>query len=363
MRNPFTFKWIVFVVLLAVTGMVQQTLAFEANVSGQVNQLVMFADDGKDSDVFIGDNDNSSTRFRFTANEKFETFTAGTKIELEAQRNASNTFTLPNTDDGGFEFNDRWMELFFDTEFGKFSLGKGDGAANNTSETDLSGTSVIMYAGVNDTAGGFKFVNKDTDTQEVEIGDTRSQFDGLSRNERFRYDTPNFAGFNLAGSVTNGGAWELGVFYASEFGGHKIAASAGYADTVDRDSSEFTQLGVSASWLAPFGLNLTGAYGTRMYQGDTKTDREANGQSTDANNYYMKIGYKLAKIHAFAVEYGITQDLAEKDDKSSNYGFAYVITPWSGVEFYAAVRQYMLDRDGEDYKDFSQIMGGTRIKF
>lgn len=363
MQNSFAFRWSVFVILFAMMGMVQQTLAFEAKVSGQVNQLVMFADDGKDSDVFIADNDNSSTRFRFKADEKFETFTAGTNIELEAQRNGSDTLTLPNTGDGNFEFNERWLELFFDTGFGKFSIGKGDGAANNTTETDLSGTSVIMYVSANDTAGSFQFVNKDTDAQEVAIGDTRNTFDGLSRNERFRYDTPNFAGFTLAGSITNGSAWELGGFYASEFGGHIIAASAGYVDTVDRGNSDFTQLGVSASWLAPFGLNLTGSYGTRMYQGDTKADREANGQSKDANNYYIKLGYRLAKIHAFAVEYGITQDLADKDDKSSNYGFAYVIKPWSGVEFYAAIRQYNLDRDGTDYEDFSQIMGGTRIKF
>jgi len=321
MRNSFTYKWIVLLIILAMVVMVQQTFAFEAKVSGQVNQLVMFADDGKDSDVFIADNDNSSTRFRFIADQEFEAFTAGTKIELEAQRNATDTLTLPNTGDGSFEFNDRWLELFFKTGFGKFSLGKGSGAADGTSETDLSGTSVIMYAGVNDTAGSFQFVNKATDTQDVAIGDTRSQFDGLSRNERFRYDTPNFSGFNFAGSMTNGGAWELAAFYANEFGGHKIAASAGYVDTVDRGTSEFTQLGVSASWLAPFGINLTGSYGTRMYQGDTKSDREANGQSKDAHNYYVKLGYKLAKIHAFAVEYGITQDLAEKDDKSSNYGF------------------------------------------
>ena len=363
MRHSFTFKWIFFVGLLAVMGVVQQAFAFEAKVSGQVNQLVMFADDGKDSDVFIADNDNSSTRFRFTADEKFETFTAGTKIELEAQRNASNTLTLPNTEDGDFEFNDRWLELFFDTGFGKFSLGKGDGAANNTSQTDLSGTSIILYVSVNDTAGSFNFVNEDTNVQEVKIGDTRNDFDGLSRNERFRYDTPNWSGFNLAGSITNGGAWELAGFYANEFGGHKIAASAGYVDTVDRGSSEFTQIGVSASWLAPFGLNLTGSYGTRMYQGDTKEAREANGQSKDANNYYVKLGYKFAKIHAVAIEYGSTQDLDQKDDKSSNYGLGYVVKPWKGVEFYAAIRQYMLDRDGEDYENFSQIMGGTRIKF
>jgi len=44
---------------------------------------------------------------------------------------------------------------------GKFSVGKGSGAADSTSEVDLSGTSVIMYAGVNDTAAGFTWTFKD----------------------------------------------------------------------------------------------------------------------------------------------------------------------------------------------------------
>jgi hypothetical protein len=44
-------------------------------------------------------------------------------------------------------------------------------------------------------------------------------------------------------------------------------------------------------------------------------------------------------------------------------GLAYVITPWDGVELYAAVRLYELDRPGESLHEISQIMAGTRIKF
>lgn len=67
--------------------------------------------------------------------------------------------------------------------FGKISIGQGDGAANGTSEADLSGTSVIMYSGVNDTAGSLTF--RDSSGAKIpgdtDIGDTRNNFDGLSR--------------------------------------------------------------------------------------------------------------------------------------------------------------------------------------
>lgn len=353
----------VFIVVLAAAALPEPARAFEANLSGQVNQLVMWADNGDESDFFIGDNTNSSTRFRFTGSEDFDKVMIGFRIELEAVRNASAQMDIPSSDDGDFDFNDRWLEAFFDHEYGRLSIGKGDGAANSTSETDLSGTAVIMYSGITDTAGGFTFVDKATGLPNgTTVGDTRSNFDGVGRNDRLRYDTPRFFGTQLAASVTNGDAWELAAFFAKEFGGHQIAASAGYVDTRDRGTSEFDQFGLSASWLAPFGLNLTAAYGMRDFDGQTKADRLAAGQTDDATNYYVKLGYRFG-MHAIAAEYGMTEDLDVKGDESSNYGLAYVITPWKGVELYAAGRIYELDRPNADFEDVTQVMGGTRIKF
>ncbi|MBW2514128.1 MAG: hypothetical protein JRE21_06120, partial [Deltaproteobacteria bacterium] len=85
--------------------------------------------------------------------------------------------------------------------------------------------------------------------------------------------------------------------------------------------------------------------------------------SRDPVNYYGKLGYKF-DIHAFAVEYGVTEDLAQKKDTSKNYGVAYVISPWNGVEFYGTYRTYELDRKGtSNIEDIQQVMLGTRVKF
>ncbi len=343
--------------------------ALEAKVSGQVNQMVMWADNGDDGKLFVTDNDSSSTRIRFKGSEKFDWGKIGLTMEMDAQRNASNKLDIPaegeGVEDGDFEWKDRKFDISFDNRFGKFSIGKGDGAANGTSETDLSETSVIMYCGVGDTAGSINFIDSDTKTKITKVSATRDQFDGLSRNERLRYDTPSFGGFNLAASVANGTAYELAGYWNGDFSGHKIAASLGYVDSQDRGTvgeDQWTQLGLSASYLAPFGLNLTVSYGMRNFQDETKDTRLAAGQTDDATNMYVKLGYKVG-IHAFAVEYGVTEDLDLKNDESSNYGLAYVIKPWKSVEFYASGRVYSLDRDNVDLDDITQIMAGTRIKF
>jgi porin-like protein len=349
---------ITFVSFVAVLLYFSPACAVEAKLSGQVNQLIMWADNGVDNDIFIGDNENSSTRLRFTGSEEFNGMTAGIRIEFDAERNLSSNFDLPNRGDGTFRLLDRWLDATFAGAFGKISLGKGDGAANNSAEVDLSGTAVITYSGVNNTAGGFTFIDKTTHLPSgTTVGDTRSNFDGLSRNSRLRYDTPNFAGFSLAGSLTNGNAWEVSGWYTGEFDDFgKLAVAVGYVDTNDRGArgNEFTQWDGSVSWLAPFGLNVTLAVGQQ--------DPDAAG-SVKADNEYVKVGWQFGSIHAASVEYGHTKDLDLRGDKSKNYGLAYVIKPWKSVELYAAARLYELDRRGASLDDIKQIMAGTRIKF
>ena len=351
--------------------------AFKVNLSGHVNMLVMFADNGYNTEFFVADNDNSSSRFRLTGDEQINKLNIGFILEFEAQRNATNLLDIGGNDDGIFQWNERWVEGHFSGSWGKFGIGKGSGAADGTSEVDLSGTSVIMYAGVVDTAGGFtwtfkdgtKLVRTNVETGIVgpaDVGDTRDDFDGLGRNVRIRYDTPAFAGISLAGSITNGSAWELAARYAGAIKEHKLAAALGYVDTNDRDElgqRDYSQIGGSASWLAPFGLNVTATVGLRKFQGSLKQDRLAAGDTDDSQNYYLKVGWK-GGIHAAALEWGRTDDLDQKGDKSSNYGASYVMIPWEGVEFYGALRSYSLDQQGgPDPEDIRQIMAGTRIKF
>lgn len=377
------FGYGVLAVFLILPFLATPAAALEAKLSGQVNQLFMWADDGDRTDVFVADNTNSSTRFRFTASEDFGKVKIGTLLEFDAQRNRTYDLSMDQNNDGAFNWNDRWLNVYFDTAFGKFEIGKGSGAADTTSETDLSGTGVINYSGVADTAGGFIWKNSDgtpfqatrssrslvaTDpdtgdlifsdpeaTEWLRVKNVRSNLDGIGRNERIRYNTPNFGGLTLATSFTNGEAWEVGAFYAAEFAGNKVAAALGYVDGNQRDN--FNQWSGSVSWLMPFGLNITGAYAVL----DTEVANTPN-----IENYYFKLGYKF-DIHAVSVEYSWTDNMALdfNAEKSSNWGVAYVVTPWKPVEFYLSYRQYKLEAVAgvDDPDDIKQAMVGTRVKF
>jgi predicted porin len=331
--------------------------ALEVKLSGQINRAMMWADNGNNDELFHVDNDNSSTRFRLVGSEKVsDRIEVGVVWESQFESNSSSSVDIGQDGDGASSFTERKLEAWFGNQSaGKLWIGQGDGAANGTSEVDLSGTSVIIYSGVNDTAGSINFRDSN-DTVITTIGSTRSNFDGLSRNDRLRYDSPSFFGTTVSASITNGDAWELAGRWAGEFQGlGKIAAAVGLVDNGDR-GTDFQQLGGSVSWLAPFGLNLTFAGGIREWS-------EGSRDGDDSLNLYTKVGYKW-DIHAVAGEFGQTNDLAADGDESRNVGAAYVITPWSGVDFYATIRTYELERDGVDnIEDIGQIMVGTRVKF
>lgn len=91
--------------------------------SGQVNRGVLFADDGVSSETFFVDNDNSSTRFRFTGEGDFgDGWTAGVNIEIEAESNSTASVNqITQTSGGGGTFlNDRKLEFFFENDkFGR----------------------------------------------------------------------------------------------------------------------------------------------------------------------------------------------------------------------------------------------------
>lgn len=343
--------------LMATVLLISPAWALEAKLSGQINQMVMYADDGKDSDFFVTDNNNSSTRIRATGEEAVsDSVKVGFQFEMEALENSSNRISISNSDAAGtnktLEWNSRWLNIYFDTQFGKFEIGKGDAAANGITELDLSGTSVAAFSSIASTSSAFA-LRYDDGSSGSTIGQVFSNFDGaLSRTERIRYNTPSFAGLTFAAAAANAGAWDASLMYSAEIYG-KIVAGLGYTNM--QRNADYTQIAGSVSWLAPFGLNVTFAYGSQDYN---------DSAYADPTNYYVKVGY-ITGIHAFSIEYDNCADYNLRDRTGTMYGAAYVIKPWKPVELYAAYRLYSVDNPSSstDPKDFSQFYAGTRIKF
>jgi len=319
--------------------------AVDVAVSGQVNRVIMGIDNGDESGVVHADNSTSGTRFRFTGSGDLENgMTAGVVYETQLQSNPSDKIDIDNIDSdgvggnvgGGDYFSNRVATIWMKGDFGKVTMGQGSGATDGSAEIDDSGTAVIQYSSASgDLLGSMEFGDSG-----VTVGDVRSNFDGLSRNDNIRYDAA-IGDFNLAASFGNGYKKEAAALYAID----KFKIKFGVWDEDDSGNGN-TGAAVSATWTADSGVNLTGAY-----SGDDRDD--------DPRNVYLKLGYKTG-IHAFGIDYGETTDLGPGDSES--YSIAWVGSMMQGLELYASYRVQTLD-DVSGADDIDALAAGARIKF
>ena len=333
--------------------------AVDFKISGQINRAVLWGDNGNDDDVKFVDNDNSSTRFRFTGSNEFnDVWKVGIVWEnqMESNSSASTDIDIGNNGDnvGDVTFTERKMEFYVDHKnWGRITLGQGDTASNSTAEVDLSGTDVVNYSAIEDMAGGFNFRTGD-DVVVTSVGTAFSNFDGLGRRDRIRYDTPTFYGFFASGSYMNGQTYDLALRSSHEWEGFgKLAAAIAYVPG-DNQRDPYKQLDGSISFLHNSGINLTFSHGYRDF--DT-------GGSDDARNYYGKLGYKFSKW-ALSVDYTYSENVAQDDDEATSIGAAAVWNIWESVQFYGSYRWHDLDRDTVDnIEDLQAVMIGGRVKF
>lgn len=346
--------------------------ALDFKVSGQVNRAVLWGDNGNDDDVKFVDNENSSTRFRFTGSNEFnENWKVGFVWENQMESNSSIDTSQDigaNGDSASVNFTERKMDIYVEHKmFGKLSLGQGDTASNSTSEVDLSGTDVVMYSSVSDLAGAFSFRDNNDNIildggaipASTFIGSVYSNFDGLSRRDRIRYDTPTFYGFFASTSYMNGQTYDFALRSAHEWDGFgKLAAAASFIPG-DNQRDPYKQYSGSISFLHNSGLNLTFSHGLRNF--DT-------GARDDAKNYYGKLGYKFGKW-ALSADYTYSENVDQDDDEATSIGAGGVWNIWESVQFYGAYRWHDLDRGNlnvantGDPENISGVMIGARVKF
>ncbi len=319
--------------------------AVEVSVSGQVNRLIMNVDNGDESGVVHADNSVSGTRWRFAGEGELKNgMTAGLLYETQLQSNPSSEIDVSNLDSdgvggnvgGGDYFSTRQSNVWLKGNFGKVTLGQGSGAADGSAEVDESGTTVIQYSAASaDLLGSMEF-----GTSGVTVGDVRSNFDGLGRNDNVRYDAA-IGDFGLAASLGNGDKVEASAIYKIE----NLKVMLGLWDQKDSGDGN-SGSAFSASWVGDSGLNLTGAYGTDDRDGDPK-------------NLYLKAGFKMG-TNAYAVDWSETTDLGAGDANSVSIAWVGALT--QGVELYATYRVESLEYvSGAD--DIDALAGGMRVKF
>jgi cell division protein FtsB len=328
-------------------------------ISGWVNRAVNMVDDGKSTDAYYVDNDNSESRVRFVGTAKAtDDLTIGSTIELSIAPNKAGEVDQENQETNNV-FDERIVEATLDSKrFGKLSLGKGHTASYGSASVDLSGTTVISYATIADTAGGMLFrQTSDDNLTNVRIVDAFNSFDGLSRQNRVRYDTPSFYGFHLATSAISDERYDAAVYWGVQGYGFKAAGAAAFAYP-NEDETDFQYDGSFSLLHEATGLNLTLSAGLQ--------ERDNQG---DAENTYVKVGWLRRFFSfgetAFGVDYTRSLNLPTGRDDGYSVGVAAVQQfEEYGTEIYLLYRLHSLDRDVEpNVHDVNVGSIGARVKF
>jgi hypothetical protein len=368
-------------------------------ITGQVSRVVAVVDDGNTTNIHHGSNQFSGNRVRFIGTAKaWESLTIGTRIEFQFNNRTSNesgNYTMGSAkdedtgDDTGID--PRYQDITFAGKWGKVYVGKGDSASNGTSEVDLSGTILASNPSVADLGfGGSFFIvgnvpdklvngvmvaqpsdpNLQTLLEKAEkpvLGPRAStvftSFDGLSRTQRVRYDTPSFGGFKVSVGLNQGPRGDAALRYSGSFGGTKVSAAIAWSNSKGTSGGKKevgNQFSGSGSILHSSGLNATVAGGTQERSGD--------GDS-DASMMYFKLGYK-AKIFGAGstnvyVNYQNTDDLASQNTDATYWGFGVVqLLKDYATELFAAFSIADFDDSKSNtYENLTTGLVGARVKF
>ena len=276
-----------------------------------------------------------------------------TDLDIE---DTENRYTIPTAD----------MFLQFD-KIGKISLGKGETASQVITKTDLSGTDLSGYYGMDDQSSGIFFYDSGTPLANDAFQRWMDDSGKKGPKDRLRYDTPNFKGFNASFSTfsnqdqeqkADSAAYDAALSYSGRAGEVTMAAAIAYAEhPADEDDVKNRHVNGSAS-VAFSGFSITLAAG----------NEEAESDAHDSKMfYYGKLGYAMEFWQigptAFAIDYGRYEKIAGDDDPSKTMGIMLVqkIQDWSS-EIYAGFR-ISEEQEGIDTEAVNALMFGTRIEF
>jgi hypothetical protein len=442
------------------------------SLSGQVDRMEVYGNDGRASSFVNEDNNISSTRFRFQGESWINSTTsAGAYIEAEIRPNSSSNTAL--TTDGsnsvtnftggvagvgsttGAPANNttavptvRWADTFItNTYWGAVHLGFGASSGYLTAENDLSGTFYAGYVNASDTDGGFSFrqngaallpvgtaaVAATTSTVSTTIngkattivtqtapakaanatalalspngafGPTVASvfffFDGDVRNDRIRYDSPLWNGFQFSTSEIDGGATDVALRYAAEWFGTEIQAAG--AATFATSLNHGTPAAYGYSSGIPTAANAAAAQGTipLSYQISTAGSNQYDGSvalynkptglnlavaggfqdvvyqdplhhNLDPTLLYVKGGWKTPTpwfdfgTTAFALGYLQNDNLIYAGDRAKEYQvlLEQEITP-AAMSLYASYHHQTLDREAGSYLPIDLITVGAVARF
>jgi predicted porin len=214
-------------------------------IYGQVNQSVIYWDDGFEDNAYVVTNDNSRSRIGFRGKAKIDgDWEAGYRLEIGIRTANSKRFTQSNpigndtSTDVGLDTRDAYWYVKSKT-YGAVSLGTQAAASDAITESNLTQTKdFAKYSDVEDTGLGLFLRSSNGGLSSlsyrrllIDSGDQPGE--GDRRQDSIKYESPTFAGFTASASWGGDDYWDIALRYAGEFGGFKVAAAVGFLQITD----------------------------------------------------------------------------------------------------------------------------------
>ncbi len=177
-----------------------------------------------------------------------------------------------------------------------------------------------------------------------------------------RYDSPVFAGFSASASWGDDDAWDIGLRYAGELHGFKVAATVVYAESTGSESpsfgdSDYTQAGLYIQHIG------TGIFGLINYG-----ELDDHATNTDGDTWYFKGGLRRNWNHLGAtVLYGEYMTSDKDDEFNSEFQWwglgAVQEIDAAAMSLWLKYRNYEFEDNVNSYEDLSEVTFGALINF
>lgn len=329
-------------------------------ISGQVNQAIMFWDDGDERNVYQLMSSNSSDRVRFEGEAILTSdLRAGYYLELGHRSSTTAGATQLSASSGERDMRLRNSVMFVESKTaGALSMGFASPATDDITGYNLGGTNVAGSSDVSRVGGGL--FTRDSNfggtsgLNSLSSGNTMSlrwrrftpELDTAQAN-LIRYDSPVLAGFAVSASWGEDDFWDVALRFAHANEHFKIAMGAGFFETTTEDDDTFgwpqggdnepnngntavREMKGSASIMhVPTGLFVSGAYVHREFSGSDlgmltfacfgsadaaaiRSQGIACGNRPDFDYYWVNAGIKQKLIPlgptSFYGEFGRSED-------------------------------------------------------
>ena len=345
-------------------------------LSGQIHRNTVIVDDGFDTEVKHVDNQLTGSRFRIGGAGKVNSdISVGTMIEMGIIPNSSGATTqdATNSNSGAAGTHEaRIVEITFNhTKFGRVYMGKGAAASDGSGEVTkgIQGNVTLQTGDMTHVpGGGFLFKNDGVDTGAagrgtITMGAALADYDGNGRNNRMRYDTPTFMGFQARTSHADQGDWDAALFHDATYFGFDVGAGIAYSEApnnTDRDSL----INGSVSVMSPWGISIGGAAGRAEIEGADRTTGYW-GATIAYDTQFNELG-KSSIGYTYTSHRG---DAGTDTDATGHQVSIMQQIDAAAMDLYLSYARASLDVDdagagtGGEYKDIDAFMMGSRVRF